>query len=112
MRTARLSSERALRRTASSIPPIQGTIKRRLIPLEMFGTKMLSQAINTPRFLSLALSYLILGPIVERTEWQRTPRAMRCGLCDCRYKILALIVVLFIPALQVAVINIEQQHIT
>ena len=73
---------------------------------------MLSQAINTPRFLSLALSYLILGPIVERTEWQRTPRAMRCGLCDCRYKILALIVVLFIPALQVAVINIEQQHIS
>src|SRR4051812_33368318 len=52
------------------------TIKRRLMPPEMFGTKMPCQAINTPRLLPLALSYLVVGPLAERTEWQPTFRAL------------------------------------
>jgi len=45
------------------------TIKRRLLHLEMFGSKMSCQTINTPWFFSLALFYLVISPFIERTEW-------------------------------------------
>ena len=52
------------------------TLKRCLSPSEMFGSKMPCQAINTPWLFPLALSYLVVGPPAERTEWRRTLRAL------------------------------------